>query len=420
MDDLQKIKRRAFLAVLGSFLIVTGSGFAGSLSLFYLPVTRELGVSKTALAVYVSTMSMCGIITQPLVGRLLTKHGNWVRWIVLFGAVCAISSFGALSRAGHLYQFYLVGAFMSIMLPIMGALMGSTIITNWFEKKRSLAISIVLMGSNTGEILCTQVARYFIDNHGWRAGYVALGSAIFAVVFVGALLISAPPAVYELQPYGAERTDNAGAPSALAIKGFTLAQALRTPGFWLTALAAACGSIYIMGIMQSLVPMVQVDYGFTAVFGTTMLAVYNVTGIVAKPVMGMCYDRIGTKRIIMISGLFTVFACLILCSTGKFVFLVLSMVCLGIGNILGSVILNAFTADAFGNREFSSIIGFINIAFTLGCAVGPIVTGRSVDLFNSYRPAYALFAVLALSAAALLLCARRSLKYSCKKLGIEL
>ena len=44
-------KQHAVLCVIGGFLITTGGGFSGALSLFLIPVTKELGFSQAAFSI---------------------------------------------------------------------------------------------------------------------------------------------------------------------------------------------------------------------------------------------------------------------------------------------------------------------------------------------------------------------------------
>jgi len=58
-------------------------------------------------------------------------------------------------------------------------------------------------------------------------------------------------------------------------------------------------------------------------------------------------------------------------------------------------------AESLGLRRYGSLNGILSIAFTLGLATGPLVAGKVFDVTHSYSSAIALFAVLGLVAAAL-------------------
>ena len=98
----------------------------------------------------------------------------------------------------------------------------------------------------------------------------------------------------------------------------------------------------------------------------------------------------------------------------------LGLVLLGMGNMLSTVVMSSFVADKFGNKEYSSIMGYINIAFTLGVSLGPLIAGGVFDHFQSYRPAYFLFTVFIVCATCLMLVADRNIAKCRVKMGIEL
>ena len=61
----------------------------------------------------------------------------------------------------------------------------------------------------------------------------------------------------------------------------------------------------------------------------------------------------------------------------------------------------------FGLLSLGTIAGVITFAYTVGGAIGPIVTGYIFDIMGDYRPAYVLSAVLALAAFILVLFIKR-------------
>ena len=99
--------QRAWLSVLGAFLISSGAGLGGALSLFYLPVGEELGFSQTSLGVYVSLMSLCGIVSQPIVGRVLNRYSRRIRLVAVGGAVLGIACYAWLSTCHFIKQFFI-------------------------------------------------------------------------------------------------------------------------------------------------------------------------------------------------------------------------------------------------------------------------------------------------------------------------
>ena len=419
MKSRLSAKQRAFISLLGAFLITAASGFSGSVPLFYSPVTAEFGFTTAALALHVTIMSVCGAVTQPIFGRIMTKHPARLKLLAFIGALVGLMCYFLLSRSSKLPHFYAVGAVMSILLPIVGSLLGVTVITQWFHIRRSLAIAIVHMGVSAGEIIYSQTTRYFIENAGWRAGYISMGLVTFVLAGVGCLLISSLPEKYGLKPYGWTAEAESSGPKTV-LRGFTLKQAIKTPAFWLCAVATAASCAYVMGVLQSILPMLQTDYGFTAALAASVYAIHNVVSAASKPVGGICYEKFKSTRMIPVVGALTTASMLTLMLGQNLAAAIAGLVLLGMGNMMSTVIMSSFVAEKFGNREYSSIMGCINVAFTLGISLGPIISGGIFDQTGSYRTAYLIFAILIASATIMMLIADRNVLKCRAKFGIEL
>ncbi len=400
--------QRAFLTVLGAFFVNTGSGFAAALSLFYLPIINEYGFSQTALSLYVSLMSICGVFAQPAVGHLLDRFSKKPQVVALGGAALGAVSYVWLSRCTSLPMFYAAGVALSFVVPVVSGLYGTSVVTQWFSEKRSVALSVVTMGTSFGTVLYSQVARYFIDHMGWRAGYLSMGVLIAVMTVIGVLFVSPPPASLGMQPYGWDpaRQEEGAEP----VSGMTLQEAFRTPGFWIFLVATFSGSAYVMGMQQSIVPMLQVDFQFSAALATTLMSLFSIVCALAKPLMGMIYEKAGAGPTTLLVGVLVSAALILILQGSGLAAAALAMIILGVGNMFGTVILYSFGAEKFGNRAYSSIMGYINIAFALGVSVGPVLAGWIFDRTASYTGTYRIFLLLCIISTVLTLLANWSLK----------
>lgn len=398
-------KQRAWLSVLGAFLIATGSGIDAALSLFYLPVGADLGFEQATFSLYISIMGLCGVVTMPLVGSLVSRYSTKVKLLGILSGVLGIVCFGCLALSHRLWHFYLGGLLMSLVMPVVSNVLGFSVIAHWFAKKRSFAIAVVSIGCSAGMVLYAQVIRFIIDATGWRWGYFATGAMVLAITVIGSLMLSAPPEHYGLKPYGwtpGEKNER--------VHGLTIGKALRSRSFWLIAVATLFSGIYISGMQQSLVPMLQVDFRFTAGLAASLMSLYSIVCALAKPLVGIIYEKFGVKVTIVGSGALMALAFLIIGNMDGMLWGVIAMLLLGLGNMYATVILSSYIADIFGNRDYGSIIGYVNIAFTLGVSVGPVVAGRAYDMAGSYGPAYYGFLICVVAAAALTVFADRAAK----------
>ena len=156
--------------------------------------------------------------------------------------------------------------------------------------------------------------------------------------------------------------------------------------------------------------MLQVDFRFTAGLAATMMSIYSIICASAKPLVGIIYEKHGVTLTIVGSGILMTIAIFIITNMNGMLWEVIAMFLFGLGNMYPTVILSSYIADIFGNRDYGSIIGYVNVAFTLGVSIGPVVAGRAYDITRSYAPAYYGFLVCVAGAVVLTVFADRASK----------
>ena len=390
-------KQRAILCTIGGFMLMTGGGFSASLSLFLIPVTTEYGFPQASFSTYLALMSWFGIISHPFLGRLFARFARYIRVITLIAAFYGFLCFFLLSRSSDLPHFYIAGAMLSMMLPVVGPSLGVTVISWWFTKGRSIAISCAAVGASIGSVFYSKVSGYVIEGYGWRAGYLICAVLIFAATALGALLIAPPPEYTGIKPDpGMENIPSGADAPKPADAVLPLRELIKNPTFRLICLVPLFGMIYVMLIQQSIVPILQIDFHQSPSTAATLLAVYSIVCACCKPVMGFIYKKFGKTAAILYSGVLITFAALLIFFSGSITAAVIAVVLIGAGNMLAMVLLPSIVSDLFGARNYSVVNGYVSIFFTIGAGIGPIAGGRIFDLTGSYRIAFLTIALLCL------------------------
>ena len=112
---------------------------------------RQYGWSRTALSGAFSMARVEGAILGPIEGVLVDRVGT--RRMVLIGFILMGIGFVWLSQVDNLIEFY--AAFMTISLGsgLGGWLAIVAMVNNWFDKRRSFAMSIAMSGIHLGGLL---------------------------------------------------------------------------------------------------------------------------------------------------------------------------------------------------------------------------------------------------------------------------
>jgi MFS family permease len=128
--------------------------------------------------------------------------------------------------------------------------------------------------------------------------------------------------------------------------------------------------------------------GISAAHAAMVLAIIGVTSIFARIIIGGASDRFGVKPSLL-AGLLVLAVSLLwvqFATTVPFFYLFGTLFGIAYGGVISLQALAA--GDLFGLRSLGIILGSIAFVYTIGGAVGAIVTGYIYDVFGIYRAAF--------------------------------
>jgi MFS family permease len=368
-----------------------------SFSLFFPPILDEFGWERGVTAGAFSFGFLVSAAASPLIGRAMDRFGP--RLVMELGT--ALMAAGLLlapltSQPWHLYVTIgvLVGA-GSICLGYSGQ---SLFLTNWFVRRRGLAIGLAFAGVGVGSITLLPWVQHMIEHTGWRTASTAMGIIVLVVLAPINLLLRKRPQDLGLEADG-DVTHAASLPPVSNVvdpvwagTDWTLRRALRTARFWWIALGYFCG-LYIWYAVQVHQTKYLLDIGFSSNVAVWALGAVSLLGIPGQIALGHLSDRVGRESIWVAScvGFAICFAALVALKYFPVLPLVYLMVltqgALGYGltSVMGAVVV-----EIFQGKHYGSIFGTIMIAALSGGAVGPWLTGVLHDFTGTYTLAFGL------------------------------
>src|ERR1700692_617457 len=156
------------VALVAYVLGAVGMFFA--FGLFLKPLSSEFHWSREAISGFTSISGVMYAVACPFLGRLADRFG--MKKVIL---VCAVlyavvyASQGFLT--GHLWQYYGIAFLMGPAAAGTSALTFGKVISNWFDRSRGMALSILACGSGLGGVLVPPLAQHLISHYGWRRAY---------------------------------------------------------------------------------------------------------------------------------------------------------------------------------------------------------------------------------------------------------
>ena len=296
---------KVLAALFVSGFFVYGGGLY-CFTLFVTPLTREFGWSREATGGIVSAFWLSAPLL--IVGGFATRSFGVTRLLltgIVIEALCVIM----LSTVSTLWQMYLLRAAMGFG-KVMWAVSIPIVISHWFSRRFAFALGIAWAGWHVGGMVLSPICSWIIEVAGWRAACVALGIALLTVALlpvVWAQRIRSPAAI-GLGLDGDPLDGNTRvAPGRVAVapheQNGTLGTLLRSPIYWLVAVATFCFYSTYGGLLAHAAAIVE-GAGYTAGIASIVLGSTAGFAAVGGLVTGWILDRSPLLRVaVLVNGL---------------------------------------------------------------------------------------------------------------------
>jgi MFS family permease len=383
----------------------------------FLPkLEQEFGWSRAAISAATSIGALVSALLSPLVGGWIDRWG--ARRVMSIGGLLMASGFLLLSQMDSLWQMYAFNLLAAMGVTCVAWIPNQTLISNWFERKRGLAMGITLAGIGFGGLLMAPLTSTLISALGWRFAYAGLSALIFVVVVTLSLtVVRSEPADLGLLPDGDPPAPpdadsgsaplEAGQPAADEFQGsLGLGEAVRTRSFWIIALSYFLVAFGQLSIVIHLVAFLG-DAGFDEDVGAWSLGLAIGASVGGRLLFGLLADRYPKKWVMFTAVILHAPAVLVLFRIDSVGALPVFVPIFGIGLGGSAVLFPLLVGECFGLRAYGQILGVVMLAAALGVATGPVITGRIFDVSGSYAAAFALHVAAFLVAAFIIALLRR-------------
>ncbi|HTT80684.1 MAG TPA: MFS transporter [Stellaceae bacterium] len=344
----------------------------------------------------------------PWVGRVMDKRGPLP--VIEFGILMIGAGLLLAAFVRTPWQLYLtLGAAVGGGVNCLAYTAQALYLTNWFVRRRGLALSIAFSGVGLGSIVLLPWLEGLIAGAGWRSACRSLGLLVLVLLAPLNLLLRHRPQDMGLEADGdgIAPTDALGHAANVvdrewAAVDWTVARALRTARFWWLAAGyfAALFTWYLVQVHQT---KYLSEIGFSDAEAGWALGLVSLVAVPGQIAFGHLSDRIGREWVWGIGNLGFVLCCLLLIllrahpDTALLYAMIVAQGTLGysLTSVMGPI-----PAEIFEGRQFGAIFGMIVLAAVLGGAAGPWLAGIVHDRTGSYAPSFWLAIGLSLFSAA--------------------
>jgi MFS family permease len=380
-----KLERHGWVVVgvlsIALFLLM-GTAF-DLFGIFLVPLQQHFGWDRAQSSLLFAAMALLYAANMPVAGWLLDRFD--ARFVMATGAgfcgigfVCASlsNSYASMMAA---YVLIGIGVGLAAYVPV------TVVITNWFDRRRGLALGIALAGEFVGIMVMGPVLTRTISTLNWRAGYLTIAALMFVVLLPLALVIvrTRPSAD---QAFAHEHSSFDDHP------GMEVKEALRSRSFWMIAIAQVCWGCSITGLFIYLAAYMT-GVGYSSDAAALAMSVFAGLGTLGQPLAGGTTDRLGARLSLVITFSLMASGALSLAWAQHIGFLSMYI---ATGLIANSPVLmtSMLVADCLGLKRYGSLQGLLGSTAQFGAAFGPELSGLIFDTTKSYVRAFQLLALL--------------------------
>jgi MFS family permease len=388
---------------------------------FYLPeMSKDLSLSRASGGIVFGVATLCAGAAAPLVGMAITRFG--LRAVMTAGFAASALGYVATSRAQSFWQLVVVYGILTAGTHAFATVIPTqTIASIWFVRYRARVMAVLLGSAGLIAPLIYLSNAKLLQVATWRTGWVLIGVLNFVLALIAVAFVRNSPEAIGQRPDGAapapapptppatgEATAGerraadrpaAAARSALpASDGFTTAQALRTPQFFLMIV---CGLGYSVpwGVLNNHSRFHLQDLGFELEAAAAILSSMALLSTFGR-LSGALGDFVSPPRLLGIALALEGLGCglFLIASTPARAYAAVILVGLGFGT---AYISQAATfAQFFGRRAFATTTG---VRFFIGAFVAagaPALAGWLYDARGSYTLPFVGLMALSMTGAA--------------------
>jgi OFA family oxalate/formate antiporter-like MFS transporter len=376
------------VGLVSAIRIVGGGLHQFGFTVFFLPISQDLGLSRAATSLAFSLSRAQGAIEAPLVGYLIDRHGP--RPIIVAAVFLAGVGYILLSWVNNYTSFMIVYLGVICLAFVAGFVHSPMVVANsWFIRHRARAMTVVSAAVPVGGALISPLLAIGVASIGWRWAAFASGCVFLLVCLPLSFQLKRSPESMGLLPDGEIAQEDTGpnaAENTVTNKNvnadLTSRQAMKTWVFWILVISMTARVTCYSTATVHFVPL-MVWKGLSEGAAASLLGVFAFANLVSHFVLGWIADRVNKPKLLAVCHLLPALSVPPLLwdsGYGKLWFFTIVFTFLD----ASFPIIWATVGDFFGRRHFATIRGMMSFFYMWGSFAGPIMAGAIYDRTQSY------------------------------------
>jgi MFS family permease len=348
-----------------------------------------------------------GLITESLLRDLDIDQLDYAKinlWATLIGASFCLGFGRLLDRFGSRVVMSVIVALLGVVVLVMAeaksfvmlfvlvtltrgfgqsalSVASLSLVGQWFGRRLPKAMAAYSVIVSVGFMTAFPIVGAIVTHSGWRTAWSALGwLLLLGLLPLVWLTVRRDPESCGLP---AERRKDEQLATAATATGATFGEALRTPAFWVFALASSTYNLVISGI-GLFNEAILAERGFEATVYHRALAVTAITSLAGNFLGGWLITRWSLNRLMALAMGLLMIALLVLPFLQSVPQVMLWAVFMGVAGGFVIVIFFSFWSRTYGRAHLGKIQGAAQMMTVLASAVGPLLLAQCVAVTGSY------------------------------------
>lgn len=385
--------------VLVLMIFVHGGAANNFSSLHLIPITEYLSISRADFALAYSAKNITSMISTFFSGFIISKWGS--RVTAPLGLLLMGVSYAILANVGSYGMLILGCVLLGASYGFCSTSGAVAAVRLWFHRYEGTVLGLVSAASGLGGSLLCILQTAAMEASDFRASLFLCAGLGFGMALMVLLLLRNRPEDMGLAPLGdGERRKKR--PATTGFAGLSMKELWRQPAFYLLLLCVML-STFCLYLSFNVIRNFFVDCGFSSAQASGLYSGMMLLLTLTKFLAGICCDKLGARKTNILCIVCSVVSLLLLTITRNFAVAVVAMVVYSVALPLLTIMGPLVAVNLFGYRAQAQYAGILVSAVSLANLFGNYITNYIYDTSGSYRPSFALAAILSAVSIALFL-----------------
>lgn len=360
-------------------------------SLYIIPVTEELNISRGNFSLAYSVRSLVGFFSTLFSGIFFAKYG--FRKLASVFLLITAAAYGLLGSSQNVAMLAVASAIMGMGEGFCSTAAASRMVNTWFHTNQGLILGLVSASTGLGGSLFSIVLSDSIEADGWRSSYYLCGILVAAMAVLIFLASRDHPSKMGLLPFGAGKHHGKKARKADRDHwyGYEPKDVTKKPAFYLMIAVVFLSCTCSYSAFSVVVPHLQ-DCGMTASQAASMQSIMLLALAASKFICGILSDVFGAKAVNVLCMVCTVLGLVLLAAVNSEMIAVTAVLLFSVGLVMTTITVPLLSSALFGYHPQSSIIGILMALIPASSVVTLPLVNAIYDKIGTYRSIFMAFA----------------------------